>query len=228
MRRHPTLPRLSQHVSRAYVWLLNRARFPGSAAYWNERYRRGGASGSGSSGRLRTFKQKILNAFVAEHNIRSVIEFGCGDGSQLELASYPRYVGLDVSPEAVRRCIQSYARDQTKSFFVYDTLAFHDPLRVVSAELTLSLDVLYHLVEQQIFERYLTHLFAAADRFVVIYASDFDQAQHYHERHRAFTDWVVRHQPGWRLVRRVPNAFPYDPQQPGETSRSDFYIYGRT
>jgi hypothetical protein len=35
---------------------------------------------------------------VAERRIRSVIEFGCGDGNQLGLMRYPSYLGLDIEP----------------------------------------------------------------------------------------------------------------------------------
>src|SRR5579864_6395854 len=82
----------------AYIF---RPRFPGSQTYWDQRYAEGGTSGSGSYGEQAAFKAEILNGFVARHGIQSVIEFGCGDGNQLSLASYPSYVGLDVSRTAI-------------------------------------------------------------------------------------------------------------------------------
>jgi|SRR5208282_2162844 len=99
--------------------------FPGSAAYWDGRYRAGGTSGDGSYGRLAAFKAEIINEFVRRHNIGSVIEFGCGDGSQLSLMHYPKYVGLDVSAEAVRMCASRFAKDESKSFFLYAGDAFY-------------------------------------------------------------------------------------------------------
>src|SRR5690606_4241845 len=75
-----------------------------SADYWEQRYARGGNSGAGSYGKLAEFKAEVLNAFVRERQIRSVIDFGCGDGAQLALAEYPSYVGLDVSPTALHIC----------------------------------------------------------------------------------------------------------------------------
>ena len=69
-----------------------------SSAYWQERYRQGSNSGPGSYGRLALFKAEIVNRFVRDHNIADIIEFGSGDGAQLTLADYPRYVGVDVSP----------------------------------------------------------------------------------------------------------------------------------
>src|SRR5438270_10704846 len=69
--------------------LAGRAGFDNSSSYWNRRYVAGGTSGAGSYGRLARFKADVLNAFVAESGIASVIEFGCGDGAQLALSNYP-------------------------------------------------------------------------------------------------------------------------------------------
>src|ERR1035438_9808248 len=76
-------------------------RFNTSGAYWELRYRTGGNSGPGSYGRLAHFKADTLNGFVDQHKIASVIEWGSGDGSQLQLANYPAYTGVDVSKTAV-------------------------------------------------------------------------------------------------------------------------------
>src|SRR3989339_1402077 len=79
--------------------LLRAAKSPGTISFWEARYRSGGDSGLGSFGRLAQFKADVLNDFVRQAGIASIIEFGCGDGNQLRLAAYPSYVGLDVSRE---------------------------------------------------------------------------------------------------------------------------------
>ena len=56
-----------------------------SASYWDSRYVSGGTSGAGSYGHLAEFKANVLNTFVANRNIKLVIEFGFGDGNQLIL-----------------------------------------------------------------------------------------------------------------------------------------------
>src|SRR5688572_13218080 len=112
-----------------YFWRFRHvldARFPGSSPYWNKRYEGGGTSGAGSYGRLASFKADFLNNFVQEHDVGSVIEFGCGDGAQLGLAAYPKYIGLDVSPTAIKLCVSRFAGDSTKSFFLYDGQCFAD------------------------------------------------------------------------------------------------------
>jgi hypothetical protein len=200
-------------------------KFPGSQQYWETLYAEGGNSGEGSYSNLAAFKAEILNAFVADNNIASVMEFGCGDGNQLSLAKYPRYTGLDVSPTVIKKCIAKFKSDDNKSFFVYDSLAFQDNQGIYNAELCLSLDVLYHLIEDDIFNNYMNHLFAAAGKYVIIYSSNFQKAQKQHEIDRVFTDWVEANQSGWQLVKKIDNPYKADPKDPVHTSKADFYIY---
>jgi len=196
-----------------------------SAGYWESRYRQGGNSGAGSYGHLARFKAEIVNAFVREHAITSVIEFGSGDGAQLALAEYPSYVGVDVSPTAVALCRQRFAADSTKQFHLAGGSA-HD---LDTAELALSLDVVFHLVEDMAFDVYMHDLFGHARRFVIIYACDKDEAtQDAHVRHRKFTDWIARNTDGWQRIAHIGNRYKFDPLQPAETSFCDFHIFART
>lgn len=194
----------------ASLWRMiakSKSNFPGSARYWEQRYASGGNSGRGSYGEFAAFKADFLNRFVAEHDIRSIIEFGCGDGNQLGLANYPQYIGIDISATAIRLCSERFRGDTSKSFFVAEPdLAF-------KADLALSLDVIYHLVEDQVFEQYMTNLFAAATRYVIIYSSDQKRnaQRDLHVRHRPVSEYVVRNSPGWRLESRTDNPFPKHP-----------------
>ncbi len=73
-------PKLTRTLGAVYG--LVAGPFPGSQDYWVKRYAKGGNSGPGSYSELAKFKASVLNAFVREHGIQSVIEFGCGDGNQ--------------------------------------------------------------------------------------------------------------------------------------------------
>jgi cyclopropane fatty-acyl-phospholipid synthase-like methyltransferase len=199
--------------------------FIGSAQYWENRYKSGNNSGKGSYGELAEFKAEVLNAFVLEKGIRSVIEFGCGDGNQLSLAVYPQYVGYDVSAVAVEMCQKAFADDRTKVF------ALVDEYQGERADLAISLDVLFHLVEDEVFETYMRRLFGGSDRFVVIYCSDIDrpvQPSSPHVRHRNFSAWVTRHIPSFQLIRKVGNRYRDGRKtRQGHSSPSDFFIYER-
>ena len=191
-----------------------------AAEYWERRYREGGASGAGSAGRLASFKAEVLNGFVAEHRIASVLEHGCGDGGQLALAEYPAYLGTDISETAVCLCRARFAGDPTKRFVV---AGGHG---LAPGELGLSLDVVFHLVEDDVFERYMRDLFDYATRYVIIYASDRDAATpDPHVRHRRFSDWVSRHRPRWSRIAEVPNRYRFDPAHPDTTSFADFHVF---
>lgn len=202
-------------------------KFKGSAEYWDERYRTQGNSGSGSYDHLAQFKAEILNPFVAKNNIVMVMEFGCGDGNQLKLAKYPNYIGLDVSPKAIEMCHELFKKDKNKSFLLYNSLAFYDNHNIIKADLTMSLDVLYHLVEKQIFEKYLTDLFNTSKKYVIIYATDFDQKEepiYQHENRRSFTSFVTKQFPNFKLIDQIKNK--YADVKNGEIgSDCDFFIY---
>ena len=87
-----TLPLLGDLFRRLYRRAMGSLRgatpFPGSTKYWQERYATGGDSGVGSYEKFAEFKAEIVNAFVSTYGVTSVIEFGCGDGNQLRLATY--------------------------------------------------------------------------------------------------------------------------------------------
>ena len=215
------IPLVGPPLLRLWRALSRTARpFRGSEDYWIQRYASGGNSGSGSHDQLARFKADVLNEFVRSEKISTVIEFGCGDGQQLRLAEYPAYVGFDISPRALELCRETFRDDQTKNFRLMSAY------RAEMAELTLSLDVIYHLIEDDVFNAYMERLFDAADKYVIIYSSDFDKEQEYHERRRQFTRWIAANRPQWKLKKRIPNSFPYNVAT-GEGSLSDFYIYAK-
>ena len=194
-----------------------------SADYWERRYVSGGTSGAGSYNRLAQFKAKVLNDFVERNNVQSVIEFGSGDGAQLELANYPFYTGVDVSRTVVDLAKERFRDDPSKRFFHLSDVSPDS-----RAELSLSLDVIYHLLEDEAFEEYMRRLFDAATRFVSIYSSNYDAlGGALHVRHRCFTKWVEERRPDFALVRHIPNEFPFDEDDQDNTSFADFYIFER-
>lgn len=196
-------------------------RFRGSQHYWKQRYAKGGTAGSGSCGRLQAFKAEVLNRFVKEHRITSVMEFGCGDGNQLRLANYEKYIGFDISQEALSICENIFHTDMSKDFRLIDQYSGE------VAELALSLDVIYHLTEDSIFDQYMVRLFSAATRFVIIYSSnrnEQDKVQAPHVKHRKFTDWIAKNIHRWRLIQHIPNVHP-QLNAAGEGSFAEFFIY---
>ncbi|MDQ2075105.1 bifunctional 2-polyprenyl-6-hydroxyphenol methylase/3-demethylubiquinol 3-O-methyltransferase UbiG [Marinimicrobium sp. ABcell2] len=217
----PSTGKFSRLLRRAFRGSNHSPHFTSSQDYWEQRYALGGHSGAGSYRKFAEFKAEVLNRFVSKQAIESVIEFGCGDGNQLLLAEYPRYLGIDVSPTAVDLCRELFRSDDTKEFLPLSDYAQE------SADLTLSLDVIYHLVEDEVFTEYMRTLFAAAQRYVIIYASNFDDPERQvgpHVRHRKFTRWVESELPQWQLQEHIPNKYPYRGNYK-KGSFADFYVY---
>ena len=208
------------------VMQARRLAFAGSTAFWEATYRKGvaGQACPGSRGRLAEFKAEILNELVRRQNIRTVIEFGCGDGSQLQLGQYPEYVGVDVAASAIALCKSRFAHDSSKRFYQVDAL----PEDTAPFDLALSLDVIYHLIEDDVFEAHMKRLFGSSRRYVAIYASNHDAwVEGFHVRHRKFTVWIEEKAREWRPDGHVANRFPFDPSRPNDTSFADFYFFAR-
>jgi SAM-dependent methyltransferase len=200
--------------------------FTTSEAYWLHRYAQGGNSGAGSYHNLAEFKATVLNQFVAEHGINTVLELGCGDGNQLRYFRFPAYTGFDISPVVIAQCQALFKDDPSKQFFHVGEAAGHQ------ADLALSLDVIYHLIEDDTYHAYMRSLFAAATSFVIIYSCDSDAPHNYapHVRPRKFTTWVAQHRPDFRLLAHIPNQFPLQEGQTDSSSASfsDFFIYQKS
>lgn len=198
--------------------------FDNSTQYWIDRYKKGGNSGPGSYNHFAEFKSEVLNKFVEENSIRTILELGSGDGNQLSYFEFPNYKGFDISLDALELCRSKYKNDPHKDFFSTSEIINH------KAELSLSLDVLFHLVEDETFEVYMNQLFDSSTHFVIIYSSNFDDKANYenHVRHRKFTTWVEKNQSQFKLIQRVPNKYPPIKGENKTTTPADFFIYKKS
>lgn len=216
------IPIIREIATWVYVkFVVPSKKFSGSTEYWKNRYQKGGNSGDGSYDRLAEFKAEVINDFIRKHDIQTVIELGCGDGNQLLLAQYPKYLGFDVSDDAIKTCINKFHNDPSKAFLNMSQLSTQ------KADLSMSLDVIYHLVEDEVFDSYMRQLFDCSNQYVIIYSSDRnqqDKLQAPHVKHRKFTQWVEQYASSWILTDMIPNKYPYN----GDTevsSFADFYFF---
>lgn len=165
--------------------------------YWERRYRRGGDSGAGSRSGSAKAKAAWINELIRREKVGSVADWGCGDGGQLAMMKMPRdYIGFDVSATAIRRCLERFPKAQ----FAHVHPSGPDPF-TVHTELALSLDVLFHLPDDEAYETHLRRLFTSASRLVVIHSTDYDAPQRgHHLRRRRFTPDVAHYYGGlWQL-----------------------------
>nr|WP_276539763.1 class I SAM-dependent methyltransferase [Paenibacillus polysaccharolyticus] len=136
--------------------------------YWEQTYSSGKTSGRGSYGVLAEFKAEVVNALIQREGIHRVIEFGCGDGNQLKYMNYGEYLGMDVASSSIKQCASLYASDPTKSFMVY-TPGLWVNRGFLQADLTVCLDVLYHITDETDFRATLRDVLHTSTQWVVLY-----------------------------------------------------------
>jgi cyclopropane fatty-acyl-phospholipid synthase-like methyltransferase len=195
-----------------------------SQNYWEKRYLKGGDSGDGSYGKLAEFKAKIINRFVKINEIKTIIEWGCGDGNQLTYMNYPVYVGFDVSQAVIANCNKKFKKEENKTFLHIDEYTNQ------SATLTISLDVIFHLIEDHIFNDYMNRLFNSSQKFVIIYSSNTSEQFETvpkHFRQRKFTKWIKKYKSEFLQIDKIKNEYPYDINS-GKGSVSDFYFFQKS
>lgn len=197
-------------------------KFRDSKSYWETRYRIGGHSGEGSRGENARYKADVINRLISENGIESMIEFGCGDGHQLGMFRVAQYLGIDVSETIVSHCRAVYASDATKKFLTLDEY------RGEGADLAVSLDVIFHLIEDAVYNAYLERLFAAARRFVVIYSTSADMKSTGtpHVRHRDVAGDVQARFPGFTRLLDVESRMPA-PVRFDRGLPTRFFVYAR-
>lgn len=164
------------------------------AQYWERRYAKGRNSGRGSVGENAKFKAQEVNKVITSNQIRSVIDWGCGDGtvSAYITPQVQKYIGIDVSPTIIKRLRQEYPKHE---FYLHDALG-------AKCDLALSLDVLFHLIDDKGYYTYLDNLFGSAERLVLIHSTDRDEYGNSHVRHRSVATDIESHQPSWVLTKR--------------------------
>lgn len=128
--------------------------------YWDTRYKRGDSSGFGSVGKLREFKWDIINKYAG--NVNEVIDVGCGDLSFWEGRNCSKYSGIDISPTIIDR--NKKIRKNWK--FICSPA---DVKIDISSNIVLCLDVLFHIMDDDIYLKILNNLMSYSNNLVFIY-----------------------------------------------------------
>jgi 2-polyprenyl-3-methyl-5-hydroxy-6-metoxy-1,4-benzoquinol methylase len=161
-------------------------------SYWENRYRDGGTSGSGSYGETAIYKSGIVNKIVENNNILSVIDFGCGDGNQLTYCHYKKYLGLDVSQTAIEICCKKFSNDFSKSFMVYNPRCFKNN-GYLSADLVICMDVLYHITDENDYNKTIDDIFSCCPKIVILFTALYDFSSQKHIITRDIFSAILRY-----------------------------------
>jgi hypothetical protein len=132
-------------------------------------------------------------------------------------------MGIDVSPETTTLCRAEFDGGETNTFYVTSEMP-----AIAPRDLALSLDVIYHLIEDDAYYAYMRQLFNAPSRYVIICSSNKDApGPAAHVRHHAFRHWISKHRPSWALIETIRTKYPYSDPEPDTTSFAGFYIFER-
>ncbi len=167
--------------------------------WWDVRYARGGNSGAGSHGYHYQFKRDYIRSAIQRFGFASAVDFGCGDGSQINEIEFGAYQGVDISQSVVNHCREFY---KDRPHFKFDVYEAFSPGRY---DVAMSLDVMYHVVEPDQYDLYLNRLFSYS-KYVLIYTNLVPRKDN--SAHMCFRDHVKEIKQrdfNVRLIERVIN-----------------------
>jgi hypothetical protein len=174
--------------------------------YWEHRYKNGGNSGDGSYGASAQLKGEYITNLISEYNIKLINDYGHGDCNQLNyIKGFESYVGYDISNSARLKCLNKNIKN-TKFINNVNDFGYSD--------LSMSLDVLYHIIDYDDFKIYLNNLFDNT-KYVLIYAMDLDEDNNNHVLARKFTNYISNTFSEFELV-RIDDGMNY---------KVKFYLY---
>lgn len=180
---------------------------------WNNRYATGGNSGYGSYRKdLYEYKLNFIKKLIINQNIKSIFDYGCGDGNQLSEIVVGRdvesYIGIDISSYIIEENKKKY---KDKIYYKHEEYEFD---KKDTFDLVLSLDVLYHIMEENLFNQTLDNLFKLSKKYVLIYAVDKNLLYSSHIHFRKFTN-------------KIPNNYKLIETEkvPDSVIETTFYLY---
>lgn len=178
--------------------------------HWDQRYSTGGNSGNGSYGNSAIGKGKYISDVIKKFKIKTINDLGHGDGNQLKYFEGDfKYYGYDVSSYINSKLANEY-KDNPKYTFL-DSVG-----KMNKGDLALSLDVIYHIIQEDEYYKYLDTLFSLGD-YVLIYAVDMDHKFTPYFQARKFTPYIDSTFPQFKLL----------DVQDGFERYVKFYLYGK-
>lgn len=139
-----------------------------------------------------------INKFIDDHNIKKVLDYGCGNGIHSHKIIVDNYLGIEISKTAIQKC---KALNPEKIFYLAKK---HDEklkklIKDFKPDLSLSFWVISHLIEDEFFKEYMGNLFFAK-KFVIIHETDIDKYLADYQKQREFTKYISKNFTKWELI----------------------------
>lgn len=171
-----------------------------SKEYWENRYKNNETSGDGSYKDSARVKADYINTLIKKYNIKKINDLGHGDGNQISLINgFDLYTGYDVSTTVRKKCIEKF--ESNPSYIFID-----DIKKFVHGDLAMSLDVIYHIIEENIYKEYLETLFSLGN-FILIYTVNENLSPSPHVLFRKFTPYIEDTFTNFRLIDSTPGFY---------------------
>jgi len=169
--------------------------------YWEKRYKTGGNSGFGShdAGSVK-FKGDYISNLIKKYGVETLFDYGCGDGNQLPaIKGYTNYFGYDIAANVVDLCKSKFVGDETKFF----SSNLSDIL-IRKYDMAISMDVTYHIIEEELFELYLDNLFNAGNIVVLFTTNNDSKTSLSHHHPRKVIDYIGNKFTDFKLIDMTP------------------------
>lgn len=163
-------------------------------SYWDKRY----MSNTNSTGLDKTEEKKFFSFFnllMRGRSFKSVIDFGCGDMRMLQgsRTMIERYVGVDASDVIIADHTFEYRENKGMTF--YNTHSFFNRLTwdgVLDAEAVLLFNVLYHVMNDEDYDRIIKMAMNKAEEYIYI-LTWIKEPKGYDRRHQKYRSWKDTH-----------------------------------
>jgi SAM-dependent methyltransferase len=127
------------------------------------------------------------------NEVQSVLDLGCGDGFVASMIEVEQYVGFDLSESALK-----IARERMPNHRFLSVTP-----RLMKFDLMVSMDVMHHLVTEEVYRSYLKVLFSDLSDLVLVYGTNHRLSGRPHVLHR---EWMNDVPKGWQS-HELPSRF---------------------
>ena len=157
------LRRIVRKVHRTTSEYFQRKRFK-NKDFWNDRYSTNmeKGSGPGSRGDILEFKSRLISEHMKNHDVRSILDLGCGDIEILKDLQIERYLGVDISDVIVTR------NQNIKPNWQFVCSDIGQVSIDSDFDMTLCLDVLIHQKHRSDYESIATKVFEVNSPVIVV------------------------------------------------------------
>ena len=184
--------------------------------YWDNWYKKGGTSGQGSEGELQIYKINYINNILNKFDCKNVFDFGCGDGT-LAKGIKSKYNGIDISNEAIEKCKKVCPQHQFNQ-------GHFEEQNIKGYDCVMCIDVLYHIMEDGVFEKTLENIFNSEAKIIILYTI---QSKHIVEEKRYENVCINRRDLGKYLPKYYDKYELIEVKDPVGISAASFMVFKR-